>query len=57
MVLNVSPKRERKNLNLNINSHLYNIQRNDDFKHRRMKLIWNNKLFPYLNATNGKMYP
>ena len=38
-------------------SHLYNVQRNDDVKYRGMKLLWNNRLFPLLNIINGKISP
>ena len=35
-------------------SRFYNVQRNYYFKHRGMKLQWNNKLFPSINAIHGK---
>ena len=35
----------------------YNIQRNNDVKHRGMKMTWNNKSFPSFNVINGKPAP
>ena len=34
-----------------------NIQRNNDVKHKCIKLRWNNTLYPSLNAFNGKPDP
>ena len=38
-------------------SRIYNVQRKSVVDHRGMKMIWNNKLFPSLNAINGKKSP
>ena len=38
-------------------SHFYNVQRNNNVKHRGMKMRRNNKLFPSLNAISGKPAP
>ena len=35
-------------------SRFYNVQSNDDVKHRGMKLRQNNKVFPSLSLINGK---
>ena len=37
-------------------SNFYNVQSNNDVKHRGLKIQCNNKLFPSLNVTNGKSY-
>ena len=45
---------KKRQSQLKYQSRIYNVQRKSVVDHRGMKMIWNNKLFPSLNAINGK---
>ena len=50
-------KLQKRQSRFKYQSRIYNVQRKSDVDHRSMKIIWNNKLFPSLNALNGKTFP
>ena len=52
-----STKMQKIQSQLKYQPRIYNVQRKSDVYHRRMKMRWNNKLFPSLNFINGKKLP
>ena len=52
-----STKMQTRQSRFKYQSRIYNVQRKYDVDHKGMKIIWNNKLFPSLNALNGKTFP